>query len=136
IRKSIKYAAAVLEDAGITPNPFRDRRVRLPHEEHEELEPPEASHVEAVCRLLPTAYRLPLLWLDWSGARVASVGLTKVGDYDEQERRLRLRAATTKTRRALWVDLPDVLADAIEATLPPREDRDLDAPLFPGCSAD
>jgi integrase len=27
---------------------------------------------------------------------------------------------------------PDVLADAIEATLPPREDRDLDAPLFAG----
>lgn len=47
-----------------------------------------------------------------------------------------LRASTTKTRQALWVDLPDVLADAIEATLPPREDRDLEAPLFPGATAD
>lgn len=136
IRKSIKYAAAVLEDEKITPNPFRDRRVRLPHEEPEEIQPPSAAHVEMVCRLLPSGYRLPLLWLDWSGARVASVDLTRVGDYDEQERRVRLRAATTKTRRALWVDLPDVLADAIEATLPPREDRQPERPLFPDCSAD
>jgi len=29
------------------------------------------------------------------------------------------------------VALPDLLAEAIEATLPPREDRDLEAPLFP-----
>jgi integrase len=92
--------------------------------------------VEAVYRLLPKAYRLPLLWLDWSGARVGSIGNVKVGDYDEPARRVRLRAAVTKTRRALWVDLPDVLAEAIEATLPPREDRDPDAPLFAAVGAD
>jgi integrase len=34
------------------------------------------------------------------------------------------------------VELPDALADAIEATLPPREDRNPDAPLFPGATAD
>jgi integrase len=34
------------------------------------------------------------------------------------------------------VELPDVLADAIEATLPPREDRDLDARLFASSGAD
>jgi hypothetical protein len=33
-------------------------------------------------------------------------------------------------------ELPDVLAEAIEATLPPREDRDPDAPLFPDVGAD
>jgi integrase len=59
-----------------------------------------------------------------------------VGDYDEHARRVRLRASTTKTRAALWVELPDVLAEAIEATLLPRDDRDLKAPLFPGVSAD
>lgn len=61
-----------------------------------------------------------------------------VGDYDERERRLRLRlrTSTTKTRQALWVELPDTLADVLEATLPPREDRDPDAPLFPGVGAD
>jgi integrase len=136
IRKSVKYLAAVLDEAGVDPNPARDRRVRLPHEEPADIEPPLTEHVEAVYRLLATPYRLPLLWLDWSGARVASVETILIGDYDEQARRVRLRAMTTKTRTALWVDLPDPLADAIEATLPPREDRDPKEPLFPGVSAD
>jgi integrase len=95
IRKTVKYLAAVLDDAG-----------------------------------------LPLLWLDWSGARVASVDTLLVGDYDEPQRRVRLRASATKTRKALWVELPDVLAEAIEARLPARDDRDPDARLFPGVSAD
>lgn len=136
IRKSVKYLASVLDERGIDPNPARDKRIRLPHEEPIELEPPTSEHVETVCQLLPSAYRLPLLWLDWSGARIASVETVKIGDYDEQARRVRLRAATTKTRVALWVELPDVLADALEATLPPREDRDPDAPLFSGVGAD
>ena len=74
IRKSVKYLAAVLDFAGVEPNPARDKqRVRLPYEELEEMNPPTAEHVEAVYRLLVPAYRLPLLWLDWSGARVASI---------------------------------------------------------------
>jgi integrase len=136
IRKSVKYLAAVLEEHGIEPNPARDKRVRLPHTEPVELEPPTSEHVEAVVRLLPPAYRLPLLWLDWSGARVASVETVLQGDYDEPARRVRLRASTTKTRAPLWVELPDALAEAIEATLPPRDDREAAAPLFPGVSAD
>jgi integrase len=136
IRKSVKYLAAVLDDAGIDPNPARDRRIRLPHEEALEIVPPSSEHVEAVYRLLPSAYRLPLLWLDWSGARVASIDTLLVGDYDEPQRRVRLRASTTKTRQALWVELPDVLAEALTATLPPREDREQAAPLFPVVTAD
>jgi integrase len=136
IRKTIKYAAAVLEDAGVDPNPARDRRIRLPHEEQDELVPPSADQVEAVYRRLPSVHRLPLLWLDWSGARVASVDLTLVGDYDEPRRRIRLRRSATKTRAALWVDLPDVLAEAIEASLPHRRFRDPEARLFAVSSAD
>jgi integrase len=136
IRKSVKYLAAVLEEQGVEPNPARDKRIRLPHEEAAELVPPAAEHVEAVFRLLARPYRLPLLWLDWSGARVASVESVLVGDYDEPGRRVRLRASTTKTRKALWVELPEVLAEAISATLPPREDRDLEARLFRDVRAD
>lgn len=105
-------------------------------EEHEELVPPEAAHVESVIRLLARPYRLPLLWLDWSGARVGSIDTLTVGDYDEREQRVRLRGSTQKTRSALWVELHPVLADALEATLPPREDRNPAAPLFPGASGD
>jgi hypothetical protein len=47
--------------------------------------------VEAVVRLLASSYRLPLLWLDWSGARLASVETLTVADYDERERLKRQR---------------------------------------------
>ena len=77
-------------------------------------------------------HRLPLLWLDWAGARVGSVDLTLVGDYDEPAPAGAATGGTTKTRRPLWVDLHPVLADALEASLPPREDRDPDARLFAG----
>lgn len=136
IRKSVKYLAAVLDEQGLDENPARSKRIRLPHEEQLEIEPPTSEHVEAVYRLLPPSYRLPLLWLDWSGARVASVETVRVGDYDEPARRIRLRAWTTKTRAALWVEIPETLAEAIEQTLPPREDRDPDAPLFRDVTAD
>jgi hypothetical protein len=107
IRKSVTALARVLDHAGVTPNPARDRvTVKLPREEPEEFNPPTAEHVEKVFRRIPAQHRLVLLFLDWSGARVAAIDHTLVGDYDESRRRVRLRAATTKTRRALWVELP------------------------------
>ena len=131
IAKSVTCLAQTLDHAGIAPNPARDKlHVRLPREERDELNPPTANHVEAVYRTVPAVHRLPLLWLDWSGARVGSVDNLRVSDYDEPLRRVRLRASVSKSRRALWVDLPDELADAIHATLRPREDRDPDARLF------
>jgi integrase len=54
----------------------------------------------------------------------------------EPRRRVRLRAATTKTRRALWIELHPALADAVEQRLGPREDRNPDARLFSGSGAD
>ena len=64
------------------------------------------------------------------------IDLTFVGDHDEPRVRVRLRASTTKTRRALWVEVHPVLADALEERLGPREDRDPEAQLFAGSSAD
>jgi integrase len=138
IRKSVTALAMVLDFARVTPNPARDRViVKLPREEPEEPNPPIAAHVEAVYWALPSKHRLPLLFLDWSGARVvAAIDKTLVGDYDEPRRRVRLRAATTKTRRALWVELHPVIADAVEDTLGPREDRDPTARLFADSGAD
>jgi len=72
------------------------------------LNPPSAEHVAAVYRLLPSKHRLALLWLDWSGARVSSIDLTLVNDYDEPRRRVRLRAATTEDAQgALGRAAPD-----------------------------
>jgi integrase len=137
IRKTVTALAMVFDFSGVQPNPARDRvAVKLPREEPEEPNPPSADHIEAVYRLLPSKHRLALLFLDWSGARVSAIDRTLVGDYDEQRRRIRLRAATTKTRKALWIDLHPDLADALEADLRPREDRDLDARLFAASGAD
>jgi integrase len=137
IRKALTHLACVFDFTGVDPNPVRDKlRVRLPRGEVREPEPPSAEHVEAVYRLLPSKHRLALLWLDWSGARVSTIDTITIGDYDEPRRRIRLRAAASKTGRALWVDLPDDLAEAIEHTLPPREDRNPDARLFAASGAD
>jgi integrase len=136
VRKTLQTLAMVLDHAGIAPNPVRGSSVKLPRAEPEELQPPTAEHVEAVYRRIPAKHRLALLWLDWSGARVGSVDDVLVGDYDEPRRRIRLRAATTKTRRALWVELPPVLAEAIEATLPHRRFRDPAVRLFADSGAD
>jgi hypothetical protein len=81
----------ILDDAGVSPNPARDKHVRLPREEPEEINPPTAAHLESVYRLLPPRHRLAFLFLDWSGARVSAIDLTLVSDYDEPRRRVRLR---------------------------------------------
>ena len=54
-----------------------------------------------------------------------------VGDLDEHRRAIRVRWTVEKNDRYRHLDLPDDLFNALVATLPPREDRDLAAPLFP-----
>ena len=110
--------------------------LRLPREEPKELEPPSADHVEAVAALLPTAYRLALLVLDATGARVGELEAACVGDLDEERRAWLVRGAVSKTRKPRWVSLPDDLFKVIVERLPPRDDRDSGAPLLPGFTAD
>ena len=137
LRRDLPGAVARARAPGVAPNPARDRVVvKLPRDDSEEPNPPTAEHVAAVYRLVPSKHRLALLFLDWSGARVSAIDRTLVGDYDEARRRVRLRKQATKTRKALWIDLHPALADALEATLPPREDRDPEARLFAGSGAD
>ena len=133
IRKTRSTLAQVLDFGEVEPNPAKSKEVKLPREEPEVIDPPTADHVEAVIRLQPPKYVLPLLWLDHSAHRVtAGVEKVTVGDWDAARGRVRARAETTKTRQALWTELPPALAEAIERTLAPRDDRDLSAPLFPG----
>jgi hypothetical protein len=87
IRKTLGAGAMVLDHAGINPNPARDRSIKLPREEPEQINPPSAADVETVFARIPADHRLALLWLDWSGARVSSVDHVLVGDYDEPRRR-------------------------------------------------
>jgi integrase len=138
IRKSKTAVAMVLDHFGVEPNPARDRRVRLPLEEPEEVEPPAADAVEAVAWLLPVEYMLGVLVLvlDATGARIGELAAAKLGDLDENRKAWLVRAKVAKTRRARWVELPDDLYRVVVDRLPAREDRDLEAPLFAVGSAD
>jgi integrase len=131
IRKSITALAQVLDFAGITPNPARDRtQVRLPREDAADMEPPTADHVEQVCWRLTVPYMLGALVLDATGVRVGELEHATIGDLDED------RASVSKTRRARWVEIPDDLYRVLIDRLPAREDRDPAAPLVAGVAAD
>lgn len=74
---------------------------------------------------------LPLLVLDECEPRVSELESAVVGDLDEERRAIRVRPDAEKNERYRYLQLPDDLFAALLATLPPREDRDPDAPLFP-----
>jgi integrase len=132
----VSVLAMVLDHAGIDPNPARDNRtIRLPREERRELNPPTFEHVEAVVRVLPPRYRLPALVLDGTGMRVGELEHLTWGDLDEPRGRWRVKASTSKTGRARWVQVPDVLFKAVCAIVP-REDRVPDRPVFQGFGSD
>jgi integrase len=135
IRKSLGVLAQVLDFAGVKENPARDRvQVRLPRQEREEPTPPTAGQIEAVLPLMPRRYALALLVLDATGMRVGELEETGLhcGDLDEPNTRWRIRRAVEKGRRGRWVSLPPDFFAAVVATLPPREDRSPDHPVFPG----
>ena len=136
IRKTVSVLAMLLDHGRVTPNPARDRlTVKLPREERRELRPPTADHVEAVVRLLPTRYRLPLLVLDATGMRIGEVEGLTWGDLDEPRQRWRVSGAVAKTGRARWVPVPAVLFQAV-TRLVARDDRVPERPVFHGFGGD
>jgi integrase len=135
-RETIKKTRDALSQAlgfyALDPNPARDKRIKLPKERKAHVPPPLADHVERVAERLPRQYVLPLLVIDECGPRVRELETAEVGDLDEHRRSIRLRWTFEKNERYRYLDLPDDLFDALLATLPPREDRELSAPLFVG----
>jgi integrase len=131
IRKTKTALAQTLDHYKIDPNPVRDERVRLSKERKPHIPPPLAKHVERVAERVPADLVLPLLVIDECGPRVRELETATVGDLDEHRRAIRLRWTFEKNERYRHLELPDDLFSALLATLPPREDRDLEAPLFP-----
>jgi integrase len=132
LKKSREAFAMLYDHHAIEPNPIRDKRVKLPHERKADLIVPLAIHVEAVARVLPRHHLLPYLVIDWTAVRVGALEEAKVRDLDEHRQAFLARLSVAKNERPVWLALHDVLFEAVLAALPPREDRDLDAPLFPG----
>lgn len=135
IRKTISTLAQVLDFTGRDPNPARDKRVRLPQEDKEEVNPPSAAHVVGAHRFLPSYYQLPLFVLDATGMRVTELEELTWGDVDEPEHRWRVSKRAAKTNRARWVPVPEELFRCVCEVIP-REDRDLSGQLLAGFGAD
>jgi integrase len=131
IKKSTGALAQLLEHYRVEPNVARDKRVKLPRERKAHVPPPLAEHVERIAERLPRKHVLPLLVIDECGPRVSELATAEVGDLDEHRRAIRVRWTVEKNERYRLLELPDDLFAALVATLPPREDRDLEAPLFP-----
>jgi integrase len=136
IRKTVTVLAMIFDYFDVQPNPARDRvRVKLPREERPEIAPPSAEHVEAVYRLLASAYKLPLLVLDSTGMRVGELCALTWADVDEPRSRVRVSRAVAKTRYGRFVGVPPVLFEAV-LELCPRDDRVPERRVFEKVTAD
>jgi integrase len=131
IRKTRTALSQTLDFYAVVPNVARDERIKLPKERKPHIPPPLAEHIERVADTVAREYVLPLLVIDECGPRVSELATAEVGDLDEHRRAIRVRWTFEKNERYRLLELPDDLFDALLATLPPREDRDLEAPLFP-----
>jgi integrase len=137
IRKSVTALAMILDFAGVSPNPARDRiTVRLPREEREEIRPPDAAAVEAVAHLLAVPYLMAVAALDVTGARVGEIEAATFGDLDESRHAWLVRSAVSKTKQRRWTTMTPEVFDVLLERLPAREDRDPSAQLFAGVTAD
>lgn len=104
--------------AGVTPNPARSRQLRIPKFIREDITPPTADHLVRALTVIPERYQLPLITLEQTAMRVGEAETLVWGDVDEANNKFRLRAASTKTSRARWVQVPEWLMQLVSATCP------------------
>jgi integrase len=121
---------AVLDFAGVDPNPARDPRVRLPRRERETVSPPSATDVAAILSGVPARWRLPLRLLEQTGMRVSEALELEWRDVDVSGCRLRVRGGKTPAARR-WAAVPEWLMQELDALCPP-DDRTPERRLFPG----
>ena len=131
LRPYLQTFKLVLDYAGCEPNPARDKRVKLPPIEAEEINPPSARTLLAVLDKLAPRWVLPLVVLEQTGMRVGEAAALTWGDVDVAGCQFRLQAARTKTRRARWVQVPEWLMDELAATCA-LEDRTVERRVFLG----
>jgi hypothetical protein len=79
VRRYLATLRAILDFAGVDPNPARDTRVKLPREEHVPVDPPSACDVEAIIAHSPPRWRLGLRTLAVTGMRVGEAPARMAG---------------------------------------------------------
>lgn len=90
--------AGALDNAGISPNPVRDRTVRLPSRGSRRMDVPPAEHVQTILEHLPAELVLPVALLEATGARVSELCAVAHADVDHERGRLRLVGKGDKPR--------------------------------------
>ena len=133
IRKTRTVLAQTLDFYAVDPNPVRDERVRLPRERQD-------AYPAAARRPRRTGRRAARTAVRAAAARDRRVRPARVRARDRPRRRPGRRTARDPCpaggREERAVPLPRTCPTTCSrrslATLPPREDRDLEAPLFPG----
>jgi integrase len=122
---------AILDHAGVEPNPCRDQRVRLPRKEQQEVNPPSALEVEAIIEhTSPKRHRLPLRVLEQTGMRVSELANLAWADVDVAGSRFRISHGKTRSARR-WVAVPTWLMVQVQEACPP-DDRTPERRVFPG----
>ncbi len=121
VRRYVQTLRALLDFAGVEPNPARDRRVRLPREDRTTVTPPSAAEVDAIIAASPAKWRLPFRVLEQTGLRVGELAALAWEDVDEQALRFRVKAGKTAAARR-WVAVPEWVMEEVVALLQ-REDR-------------
>jgi integrase len=132
IRRYMDTLRAVLDYAGVDPNPARSRHVRLPREDKAVLEPPSAAHVEAIVEACKPRWRLAVRTLVETGMRVGELHDLEWRDVDQAGSRFRIRSGKTRAARR-WVGVPEPLMGDIVAETPP-DDRTGERRVFPGAT--
>jgi len=130
LRSYVATLRLILDHAGVEPNPARDKRVKLPRVEKEEVAPPSGEQVEAIFAHVPERRRLPLRVLEQTGMRVGELSQLEWRDVDVAGSRFRLRQGKTPSARR-WVAVPSWLMVEIQESCPP-DDRTPERRVFPG----
>lgn len=127
---TIAVLRMILDNAEITPNPAAG--LKLPRIIDGDYDPPDSASVLRVLETIrPASYRIPLLLLEQTGMRIGEAYKATWADLDPETARIRLRAHTTKSRRARWIQLPAWLLQALLQSCPP-DDRVAARPLLYG----
>jgi integrase len=132
VRRYLATLRAVLDYAGVDPNPAKDHRIRLPREQHTTIEPPSSGDVEAIILHSPARWRLVLMTLAETGMRVGELHHLEWRDVDQAAGRFRVRNGKTAAARR-WVTVPDDLMAEIAASTPP-DDRTAERRVFQGAT--
>lgn len=138
VKKYVDFARLVLDEEDRDPNPARSRKLRLPVEDSEEINPPPYEHWFAIRDAMAPRFRLHAMLMENTGLRIGELFGITWGSVDIRNGRLRVDRTATKgqrgRRRSRFVYPAPELMEWIDDLLP-LEDRRPDTPVLEGNEA-